>query len=239
MPSTVTIHQVRAQFHGLDQDQIFLENAAGSQVVASCIESMSYFMADKNVQLGFDYPLSQEATSCSHTHESHLPPWVQVAQWKDLKVKWWLPLRDTTTNPKVEADDLKAQRLINNRTKIVCFTYTSNVLGSVTDVAAVTRSIKSINPNTLVSVDGVAYTPHAAIDVQAFRVDFYYFSWYKVYGPHIATRFVDALAFKNLEPLGHFFLPKTSAQYILGLTRGSYEAMQSVSSVVEYIHSVN
>ncbi|CAH0019645.1 unnamed protein product [Clonostachys rhizophaga] len=281
MPPTV-----RAQFPGLAQDQIFLDNAAGSQVVASCIESMSHYMADKNVQLGFDYPLSQQATSRFDTafettakymnastdeivfgystaqivravsialkfqpgdeivlskldHESHLAPWVQVAQWKGLKIKWWVPSRDTTTNPKLEADDLKAQGLINNRTRIVCFTHTSNVLGSITDVAAVTRAIKSINPDTLVSVDGVAYAPHAPIDVQAFGVDFYYFSWYKVYGPHIATGFVNASAFKNLEPLGHFFLPKTSAQYILGLTSGSYEAIQSVSSVVKYIHSVN
>ncbi|RJE26213.1 Aminotransferase [Aspergillus sclerotialis] len=281
----MTIDQIRAQFPGLSQDRIFADNAAGSQVVGSCIESIRSYMSETNVQLGFDYTISKQATSrvdkaleatarymnastdeivfgystaqivravsialkfcpgdeivlSKLDHESHISPWVQVAKWKGLKVRWWVPSRYTSTNPKLEADDLIAQGLVNADTRIVCFTHTSNVLGSITDVAAVSRAIKSINPNTLVSVDGVAYAPHAPIDVQAFGVDFYYFSWYKVYGPHIATGFVTKSALQHLEYLGHYFLPKTSAQYILGLTSGSYEAIQSVSAVIEYVNSV-
>ena len=33
-------------------------------------------------------------------------------------------------------------------------------------------------------VDGVAYAPHRAIDVQALDADYYLFSFYKTYGPH-------------------------------------------------------
>ncbi|RSL69008.1 hypothetical protein CEP54_002556 [Fusarium duplospermum] len=285
MPSAVTIDQVRAQFPALAQDQIFSDNAAGSQVVASCIESISHYMSNKNVQLGFAYPLSEQATSrfdnafeatarymnastaeivfgystaqivrtvsialkfqpgdeivlSKLDHESHISPWVQVAKWKGLKIRWWVPSRNTRTDPKLEADDLKAQGLVNEKTRIVCFTHVSNVLGSVTDVAAVSRAIKSINPNTLVGVDGVAYAPHAPVDVRAFGVDFYYFSWYKVYGPHLATGFVNKSVFPQLEYLGHYFLPKEQAQYILGLTSGSYEAIQSISAVINYVESV-
>ena len=177
MSSTLTIDQIRAQFPGLAQNQMLFDNAAGSQVVASCIESIRYYMSDKNVQLGFDYPLSKEATSrfgsafeatarymnasteeivfgystaqivravsialkfqpddeivlSKLDHESHLSPWVQVAKWKGLKIRWWVPSQNTTTNPKLDADDLKSKGLVNKNTRLVCFTHTSNILGS-------------------------------------------------------------------------------------------------------------
>ena len=37
--------------------------------------------------------------------------------------------------------------------------------------------------------DGVAFAPHRAIDVQAWDVDWYVYSTYKVYGPHMAVMF--------------------------------------------------
>lgn len=149
-----------------------------------------------------------------------------------------MPSRNIRTDPKLEADDLKAQGLVNEKTRIVCSAHVSNVLGSATDVAAVCRAIKSINPDKLVGVDGVAYAPHAPVDVRAFGVDLYYFSWYKVCGPHPATGFVNKSAFQQLEYLGSDFLPKEQTRYILGLTSGSYEAIQSISAVVSYVDHV-
>ncbi|KAH7230831.1 cysteine desulfurase [Fusarium solani] len=271
-----------ALFPALAQDQIFSDHAAGSQVVASCIESISHYMSNKNVQLGFAYPLSEQATSrfdnafeatthymnastaeivfgysIAHIvrivsialkfqpddeivlskldHESHISPSVQTAKWKGLEVRWWVPSRNIRTDPKLEADDLKAQGLVNEKTRIVCSTHVSNVLGSATDVATMSRAMKSINPNELVGVDGVAYGPHAPVDVRAFGVDLYYFSWYKVSGPHLVTGFVNKSAFQQLEYLGSDSSPKEQARYILGLTSGSYEAIQSISAVINYV----
>ena len=39
----------------------------------------------------------------------------------------------------------------------------------------------------LVCVDGVAYAPHGSVDVKALNVDFYLFSLYKTYGPHLGV----------------------------------------------------
>lgn len=39
----------------------------------------------------------------------------------------------------------------------------------------------------VLTVQSRAYAPHRRIDVKEFGVDFYSFSWYKVYGPHIAS----------------------------------------------------
>lgn len=42
----------------------------------------------------------------------------------------------------------------------------------------------TIFPNTSTNR---AYAPHRQIDVKDLGVDLYAFSWYKVYGPHIAS----------------------------------------------------
>lgn len=61
--STVTIERSRASFPGLSLDQIFADDAAGSQVVGSCIDSIRHYMLYDNAQLRFNYSLSEQATS--------------------------------------------------------------------------------------------------------------------------------------------------------------------------------
>jgi selenocysteine lyase/cysteine desulfurase len=56
-----------------------------------------------------------------------------------------------------------------------------------------------------VAVDGVSYAPHRPVDVRVLGVDFYAFSWYKVYGPHIAMLYASQRALGQMRSLGHFF----------------------------------
>ncbi|KAK3180086.1 hypothetical protein K4F52_008486 [Lecanicillium sp. MT-2017a] len=279
------INYVRRQFPALAQDQVFMDNAAGSQVVKPCIDAIHDYLCSINVQPAAEYPVALQAISrleagyeagasfinasideivfgasttqlvrnvstalnfqpgdeivlSSLDHEAHLAAWVQVADWKGLTVKFWTPSEKTQTDPKLEADDLEAMGLVTEKTRLVCFTHTSNILGSITDVAKITRAIKRINPKTLVSVDGVAYAPHAAIDAQAFGVDFYFFSWYKVYGPHMSMAFIKKSAQAELTSLGHHFLPKSGAFNMLNLAGGNYELIQSIPSIVMYLRSI-
>ncbi|KAF5533918.1 cysteine desulfurase [Fusarium mexicanum] len=192
----------------------------------------------RNVSTAFRFQPGDNIVLSKVDHEAHLAGWVQAAERKGIEVRWWVPSENTRSNPKLEADDLEAQGLIDNKTRVVCFTHTSNVLGSVTDVAAVSKTVKRINPTTLVSVDAVAYAPHAPIDVQAFGVDFYFFSWYKVYGPHIASAFISKASWDHIDRLGHFFLPPTSANNMLGLACGNFEFIQSIPAVCAYLSEV-
>ena len=48
------------------------------------------------------------------------------------------------------------------------------------------RKLLTIYVGARVVADGVAYTPHRVVDVRRFDVDFYVFSLYKLYGPHLA-----------------------------------------------------
>lgn len=47
--------------------------------------------------------------------------------------------------------------------------------------------------------DGVAYAPHLPIDVKAWGVDWYGFSVYKTWGPHMAALYGSHAAFAELK----------------------------------------
>ena len=49
--------------------------------------------------------------------------------------------------------------------------------------------------------DGVAYAPHLPIDVKAWGVDWYGFSVYKTWGPHMAALYGSHSAFEDLKVL--------------------------------------
>jgi selenocysteine lyase/cysteine desulfurase len=85
--------------------------------------------------------------------------------------------------------------LITSKTRAVAFTATSNILGSVVDVEAVVKAIRTEAERKgarkiEISVDLVAYAPHRKIDVKKWDVDYAVFSYYKV---HLLDRHVGTL----------------------------------------------
>jgi selenocysteine lyase/cysteine desulfurase len=56
-----------------------------------------------------------------------------------------------------------------------------------------------------VFVDGVAFAPHGMPTCRALGVDAYYFSLYKVYGPHLGAMFLRREVNEALPNQGHFF----------------------------------
>lgn len=187
----------------------------------------------RNLSIALKTEPDSEIVLSKLDHEANIASWVQLAEWKGLTVKWWVPSKDTDSNPKLVPEDLKA--LLSPKTRLVCCTHTSNILGTVTDIAALAECIHSTSPNALFCVDAVAYAPHAAIDVKAFGVDFYSFSWYKVYGPHVSMLYVSDKAQKELQSLGHYFKAGNTLEEKLGLAAGNYECVQSVVEVAEYL----
>lgn len=169
-------------------------------------------------------------------HEANIASWVQLAQWKGLTVKWWVPSENTSTNPKLVVSDL--EQLLTPNTRLVACTHTSNILGTVTDIAALSKVIHEASPRALFCVDAVAYAPHAPIDVKALGVDCYSFSWYKVYGPHVAMLYVRQKAHEELESLGHYFKSRRTLEEMLGLAGANYECVQAVPEIVKYIQKV-
>lgn len=95
-----------------------------------------------------------------------------------LTVKWWASSKEDGL--KLTAENLKP--LLSDKVKFVACTHVSNILGTIHDVKSIADAVHEVG--ALFCVDGVSYAPHRAVDVKAFGVDFYAFSWYKVCRGH-------------------------------------------------------
>lgn len=60
------------------------------------------------------------------------------------------------------------------------------------------------------------------------------FSWYKVYGPHVAQLYASSRIHDEIQSLAHFFKPPDSLDLKLNLASANYELTQSIPFVVEY-----
>lgn len=108
-------------------------------------------------------------------HHANLVPWMMLAEEKGAHLRY-VPL---TAQGLV---DLSAvERYLNPRTKIFAFTAMSNVLGSITPVAALVSAAHSVGAIAL--VDAAQAVPHMPVDVQALDCDFLAFSGHKMCGP--------------------------------------------------------
>ncbi|KAM0391885.1 hypothetical protein ACHAQC_006685 [Fusarium culmorum] len=162
-------------------------------------------------------------------HESNIDPWLHYAALNNATIKWWTP--SDLNNPKLDPEQLRS--LLTNKTRLVACTHCSNILGTINDIKAIADVVHEI-PGALLAVDGVAYAPHRAIDVKELGADFYAFSWYKVYGPHISLLYGSKAAQAQISSLGHFFNPDGSLMDKLELAAASYELTQAIIPLTAY-----
>ncbi|THY92426.1 PLP-dependent transferase [Aureobasidium pullulans] len=166
-------------------------------------------------------------------HEANVASWLQMAEWRNLTVKWWdAPDKQ---NPKLEPSVLKS--LLSEKTKLVCCTHTSNILGTISDIKQIAKTVHTV-PGALLCIDAVAYAPHRQVDMRDLDVDFYCFSWYKVYGPHIAMLYAKQSSQSSLQTLGHYFKGSATLEDKLGLAAANYELTASIPKVCEYLSQI-
>jgi cysteine desulfurase/selenocysteine lyase len=108
-------------------------------------------------------------------HHSNIVPWQQLAQRKGIKIKV-IPI-----NFNGELSMEKYEKLFTDRTRLVCVTHVSNVLGTINPVAKMAQIAHKYNVPIL--LDGAQAMAHMKVDVQAIDADFYAFSSHKMYGP--------------------------------------------------------
>lgn len=164
-------------------------------------------------------------TNCDH--ETNIGPWrrlqehgVEVKTWHVHQESWSLRLEDL-------------EPLLSPKTRLVAFTHCSNVLGGINPVAEITRFLH--DHGVLSCVDGVAYAPHRAIDVKALDVDFYVFSFYKVFGPHISTMYGKAEHFLKARTLNHFFYEDDQIPGKLEPGSVNYELAWTLPAIRDYL----
>jgi cysteine desulfurase family protein (TIGR01976 family) len=160
-------------------------------------------------------------------HESNIGQWLSLAE-RGVVFKFW-SFDPQTLEPKLE--DLAA--LLTSRTKLVCVTHCSNILGAIMPIGEIASLVHAHGAK--LCVDGVAYAPHRAIDVQALDVDYYVFSFYKTFGPHFAMVYGKHEALLELDGLYHYFYGRDKTPGKLEPGNPSYELAWGAAGVVDYL----
>ena len=106
-------------------------------------------------------------------HHSNLVPWQMAAQRAGATLAY-VPVTDAGH---LDLDALDA--LLEREPKLVAVTHASNVLGTINDVADITRRAHAAG--AVVMVDGSQAVPHLPVDVG--DADFYAWTGHKAYGP--------------------------------------------------------
>ena len=108
-------------------------------------------------------------------HHSNIVPWHFLRERRGAVLKW------------VDVDDTGAldmaglQAALSEKTRMVAITHMSNVLGTVTDAAEITRMAHAVGAEVL--FDGCQAGVHLDVDVQALDCDYYVLTGHKIYGP--------------------------------------------------------
>ncbi|HEY5710236.1 MAG TPA: cysteine desulfurase [Solirubrobacterales bacterium] len=108
-------------------------------------------------------------------HHSNIVPWQQLAERKGAEIDW-VPVDEDGL---LDMDAYEA--LLERGPKLVAVTHVSNVLGTETPLAEISRLAHEAG--ALVLADGAQGAPKMAVDVGALGIDFYAVTGHKLYAP--------------------------------------------------------
>jgi cysteine desulfurase family protein (TIGR01976 family) len=138
-----------------------------------------------------------EVIVTNQDHEANVGAYARLAS-EGITVREW------KVNPRTaELERRDLETLLGPRTRLVAFTHCSNIVGSINAVREITDLVH--RAGAWAFVDGVAFAPHGLPDLAELGVDAYYFSLYKVYGPHLGALFLKREINATLPNQGHYF----------------------------------
>ena len=160
-------------------------------------------------------------------HEANVSCWTDLEK-QGIVVRIWKVRPDTL---ELNTDDLLA--LLSPRTKLVAMVHASNILGTINPIGEIAKLVH--NHGAQICVDGVALAPHRLVDVQASGVDFYVYSFYKTYGPHLAVLWGKYDLLREMEGINHYFIGKEEVPYKFQPGNVNYELCYSLLGITEYL----
>lgn len=160
-------------------------------------------------------------------HDSNIRPWVQAAAAAGATARW-ADFDPGTAELAPEA----IGAVLGDRTRLVAVTAASNLLGTRPDIAEIARLTHEAG--ALLYVDGVHYTAHSAVDIEALGADFFACSPYKFLGPHHGVLAARPELLETLRP--DKLLPSTDAvpeRFELGTL--PYELLAGTRAAVDFL----
>ena len=170
-----------------------------------------------------------EVIVTNQDHEANISPWRRLKDYGANIVEW----KFNSDDHELKISDL--DKLINSKTKILAVTHCSNIVGSVNNLKEISELAHK--NNIIVIGDGVSYAPHGFPNVKELDVDFYTFSLYKTYGPHLALLYGKEEILKNLPNQNHEFL-KGQYPYTINPGGPNHEELVSLIGIYEYFENL-
>lgn len=131
-------------------------------------------------------------------HEANIGGWERVAKQTGASLKLW-PVN--VTNGELDLKDLDP--LLNKKTRVVCVTHSSNIIGTVNPIEKIIEMGHDFGAKVV--IDGVSFAPHQWPDLSRTKADAYVFSTYKTYATHQGIMYISPEFLDLLTPQCHFF----------------------------------
>ncbi len=202
--------------------------AAPDEVTVSASTSINVYVLSHALR-----PLWQdgdEVIVAVQNHEANSGSWRRLADTGITIIEWPVDPLSGAMDPATLAG------LLTDKTRLVAFPHVSNVLGAINDVPAITRMVH--DAGAMVCVDGVAYAPHRAVDVKAWDVDFYLFSFYKVFGPHMGCLYGKKERLLEARGQYHYFIGEDETAKKLNPSGPQHEMIASLCGIADYFEAL-
>lgn len=169
----------------------------------------------------------QEIIIAETGHEANVGPWARLERL-GARIRWWKVDPETAVCPLAQLDEL-----LSDGTILVALPHVSNLLGEIVDLEEITARCHAAGARVV--ADGVAYAPHRAMDVERWDVDYYAYSCYKVYGPHMAALWAKSDALAELDGPNHFFIPEDERPYKFEIGGVCHEGCAGILGFADYL----
>lgn len=163
-------------------------------------------------------------------HRANVDPWLAVAADRGMTVRWLKVNQETLT---LQIEQLES--LLSTRTKLIAVGLASNAVGTINDLAAISKKARA--KGIMVAVDAVHAAPHFSIDRDEIGADILLCSAYKFFGPHIGIAVIRQEIFESLDV---YKLVPAPASYPDKLETGTqnHEGIAGIRPAIEWIASL-
>ena len=199
-------------------------NAKNKEIIIGGSTSINLYVLSN--ALKYSLKPGDEVIVTNQDHEANISPWRRLSEVGAIIKEWKI-------NPKTAELEIETlENLLTDKTKIVAVTHCSNIVGTVNNLQKISELAHK--RNAIVIGDGVSYAPHGFPDVKKLGVDFYTFSLYKTYGPHLALLYGKEEILKSLPNQNHEFLA-SNYPYTINPGGPNHEELSSLIGIYEYL----
>ena len=203
-------------------------NAEPDEITLGPSTTMNLYVLAQALRPGLSR--GDEIVVTNQDHEANVGCWRRLEEFGVVLREWRI---DPETGDLNTAD---LERLVNDRTRIVCFSLCSNIVGTMNDVDTICDIARSAGALTV--ADGVSFAPHRMPDVQALGPDFIVFSTYKTFATHIGVLWGKARQLEALAPQGHYF-NSDKPRYRMNPAGPLHAEIAALAGLGEYIRDLH